>query len=66
MDEKIIATFCLCDDRVKVMHHQADSPCQWIICSGFPYANSIRKELPLHISVLSSILIVKWLQPLGA
>jgi Transposase DDE domain len=28
MDEKIIATFCLCDDLLKVMHHQDDSQCQ--------------------------------------
>ena len=25
MDDKIIATFCLCDDLLKAMHHQ-DSP----------------------------------------
>ena len=24
MDDKIIATFCLCDDRLKTMHHQED------------------------------------------
>jgi Transposase DDE domain len=27
MDDKIIATFCLCDDLLKAMHHQADP--QW-------------------------------------
>ena len=24
MDDKIIATFCLCDDLLKAMHHQED------------------------------------------
>jgi hypothetical protein len=24
MDDKIIATFCLCDDLLKAMHHHAD------------------------------------------
>ena len=28
MDDKIIATFCLCDDLLKAMHHQEDSQCQ--------------------------------------
>jgi hypothetical protein len=28
MDEKIIATFCLCDDLLKVMHHYEDTQCQ--------------------------------------
>ena len=28
MDEKIIATFCLCDDLLKAMHHQEDHQCQ--------------------------------------
>jgi hypothetical protein len=28
MDDKIIATFCLCDDRLKAMHHQEDRQCQ--------------------------------------
>ena len=28
MDDKIIATFCLCDDLLKVMHHQEDGQCQ--------------------------------------
>jgi hypothetical protein len=28
MDDKIIATFCLCDDLLKVMHHQEDRQCQ--------------------------------------
>jgi len=28
MDEKIIATFCLCDDLLKAMHHQEDPQCQ--------------------------------------
>ena len=28
MDDKIIATFCLCDDLLKAMHHQADRQCQ--------------------------------------
>jgi hypothetical protein len=28
MDEKIIATYCLCDDLLKAMHHQEASPCQ--------------------------------------
>lgn len=28
MDDTIIATFCLCDDRLKVMHHQEDRQCQ--------------------------------------
>ncbi len=27
MDDKIIATFCLCDDLLKAMHHQEDR--QW-------------------------------------
>jgi hypothetical protein len=28
MDEKIIATYCLCDDLLKAMHHQEDPQCQ--------------------------------------
>ena len=28
MDEKIIATFCLCDDLLKAMHHQEEPQCQ--------------------------------------
>jgi Transposase DDE domain len=28
MDIKIIATFCLCDDLLKAMHHQEDRQCQ--------------------------------------
>lgn len=28
MDDKIIATFCLCDDLLKVIHHQEDCQCQ--------------------------------------
>ena len=28
MDEKIIATYCLCDDLLKALHHQDDSQCQ--------------------------------------
>jgi Transposase DDE domain len=28
MDEKIIATFCLCDDLLKAMHHREDPQCQ--------------------------------------
>ena len=28
MDDKIIATFCRCDDRLKAMHHQEDRQCQ--------------------------------------
>jgi hypothetical protein len=28
MDDKIIATFCLCDDLLQAMHHQEDHPCQ--------------------------------------
>ena len=28
MDDKIIATFCLCDDLLKAMHHQEDGQCQ--------------------------------------
>lgn len=28
MDEKIIATYCLCDDVLKTMHHQEDSQCK--------------------------------------
>jgi len=28
MDDKIIATFCLCDDLLKAMHHREDRPCQ--------------------------------------
>jgi DDE family transposase len=28
MDDKIIATFCLCDDLLKAMHHQEDRQCQ--------------------------------------
>lgn len=28
MDDKLIATFCLCDDLLKAMHHQEDSQCQ--------------------------------------
>ena len=28
MDEKIVATFCLCDDLLKAMHHHEDRQCQ--------------------------------------
>jgi len=28
MDDKIIATFCLCDDLLKAMHHREDRQCQ--------------------------------------
>src|SRR5215813_5521911 len=28
MDDKIIATFCLCDDMLKALHHQEDRQCQ--------------------------------------
>jgi hypothetical protein len=28
MDEEIIATYCLCDDLLKAMHHQEDLQCQ--------------------------------------
>ena len=28
MDDKIIATFCLCDDLLKAKHHQEDHQCQ--------------------------------------
>ena len=28
MDDKIIATFCLCDDLLKAMHHHEDCQCQ--------------------------------------
>jgi hypothetical protein len=28
MDEKIIATYCLCDDLVHAMHHQKNPQCQ--------------------------------------
>ncbi len=28
MDDKIIATFCLCDDMLKAMHHHEDHQCQ--------------------------------------
>jgi hypothetical protein len=28
MDDKIIATFCLCDDLLKAMQHQEDHQCQ--------------------------------------
>lgn len=28
MDETIIATYCLCDDLLKAIHHQEDSQCQ--------------------------------------
>ncbi len=28
MDEKIIATFCLCDDLLKAIHHQESPQCQ--------------------------------------
>jgi Transposase DDE domain len=28
MDDKIVATFCLCDDLLKAMHHQEDRQCQ--------------------------------------
>jgi hypothetical protein len=28
MDETIIATYCLCDDLLKAMHHQADPQCK--------------------------------------
>jgi Transposase DDE domain len=28
MDDKIIATYCLCDDLLKAMHHQEDRQCQ--------------------------------------
>ena len=28
MDDKIIATFCLCDDLLKAIHHREDAQCQ--------------------------------------
>ena len=28
MDDKIVATFCLCDDLLKTIHHQVDNQCQ--------------------------------------
>jgi len=28
MDDEIIATYCLCDDLLKAMHHQEDRQCQ--------------------------------------
>jgi hypothetical protein len=28
MDEKIIATYCLCDDLLHALHHQEDPQCQ--------------------------------------
>jgi hypothetical protein len=28
MDDKIVATFCLCDDLLKAIHHQEDGQCQ--------------------------------------
>ena len=28
MDEKIVATFCLCDDLLKALQHQEDGQCQ--------------------------------------
>ena len=28
MDDKIIATFCVCDDLLKAIHHQEDCQCQ--------------------------------------
>jgi len=28
MDEQIIATYCLCDDLLKAIHHQEDPQCQ--------------------------------------
>ena len=28
MDDKIIATFCLCDDLLKAIHHPEDRQCQ--------------------------------------
>ena len=28
MDDKIITTFCLCDDLLKAIHHQEDCQCQ--------------------------------------
>jgi hypothetical protein len=28
MDDKIIATFCLCDDLLKALHHHEDRQCQ--------------------------------------
>ena len=28
MDDKIVATFCLCDDMLKAIHHQENRQCQ--------------------------------------
>lgn len=28
MDDKIVATFCVCDDLLKAIHHQIDKQCQ--------------------------------------
>ena len=28
MDDKIVVTFCLCDDLLQAMHHQEDRQCQ--------------------------------------
>ena len=28
MDNQIVAVFCLCDDRLKSLHHHEDTQCQ--------------------------------------
>ena len=38
MDEKIIATYCLCDDLLKAMHHQEIRKC----CLRFYFGTSGR------------------------
>ena len=49
MDDKIIATFCLCDDLLKAMHHQEDRQCQMndaeIMTTAF--IASLPRRLPL-------------------
>ena len=38
MDDKIIATFCLCDDLLKAMHHPEDRQCQMNDAAGMTTA----------------------------
>jgi hypothetical protein len=38
MDEKIIATYCLCDDLLQAMHHRADPQCKMSDAEVMPTA----------------------------
>ena len=49
MDEKIITTYCLCDDLLHAMHHQEDPQCQMsdaeVLTTAFTAAGCFRGNL---------------------